>query len=67
MDKEEFERAWNETLKQEGEVVIELDNTATIITDKYVMKKINKEYDVILSLHNYQIGQVMLKNIKYVL
>jgi len=67
MDKEEFEKAWNETLRQEKEVVIELDNTATMIADKYVMKEINKKYDVILSLHNYPIGQVMLNNIKGIL
>jgi len=67
MDKEEFEKAWYEMLKQDGQVVIELDNTATMIADKYVMKEINKEYDIIFSLHNYQIGQAMLKNIKYIL
>jgi len=67
MEKEKFEKAWNDILKQEGEVVIELDNTATMIADKYVMKEINKKYNVIFSLHNYQIGQVMLKNIKDVL
>jgi len=67
---EEFEKQWKQVMEhrnKKSNIVIVVDYNGTeIVAEDYSIHKVNEEYILYLYFLNYIVGNMYLKNVKYI-